>query len=84
MTDVAEQLQSEIAAHEQQWLQRLAQDPGQFAQVEQEIHHRFAQLADQASAAVLAQAGQQSALQQHEKKSWRHRLNRFVHGNGAR
>ena len=84
MGDVAERLQSEIAAHESQWLQRLSQDPGQFAQVEEEIHLRFAELADQASAAVLAKAGQQSALQPHQKKSWRQRLSRFVHRNGDR
>lgn len=84
MTDVAERLQSEIAAHEPQWLEKLGQDAGHLAQVEQEIHRRFAQLADQATAAVLAKAGQQSALQQQKKRSWRQRLSRFVHRSGVR
>ena len=61
-------IQSQLQRHQQLWAQRLAQDPGCFATLEQEVHLRFGQLADQLVASLLAGAAGQPALQEAAKK----------------
>jgi hypothetical protein len=43
-------------AAQQQWQERLAQDPAGFAQLEVEVHDHFRRLADLMTASLLAQA----------------------------
>jgi hypothetical protein len=42
-------------AAQQQWRERLAQNPASFAQVEVEVHDHFRRLADLMTASLLAQ-----------------------------
>jgi hypothetical protein len=64
LADIQRQLQQQ----QQHWAQRLAQDPGCFATLEQEVHLRFGRLADQFVASLLAGAADQPALQEAAKK----------------
>jgi hypothetical protein len=61
-------IQSQLQQQQQLWAQRLAQDPACFATLEQEVHLRFGQLADQLVASLLAGAAQQPALAESAKK----------------
>jgi hypothetical protein len=61
-------IQSQLQQLQQLWAQRLAQDPGCFATLEQEVHLRFGHLADQLVASLLAAAAQQPALAEAAKK----------------
>jgi hypothetical protein len=61
-------IQSQLQQQQQLWAQRLAQDPGCFATLEQEVHLRFGQLADQLVAGLLAGAAAQPALAEAAKK----------------
>ena len=51
------------------WSQRLNEDPASFGKVELEVHHTLQQAADQIVAGLLAQVGQQPALEDACKKS---------------
>ncbi len=48
-------IQQRLQAHPQEWLKALQQNPGGLANLEQEIHRVFAQMADQVVAGLLAQ-----------------------------
>jgi hypothetical protein len=61
-------IQAQLQQQQQMWAQRLAQDPACFAALEQEVHLRFGQLADQLVASLLARAADQPALQEAAKK----------------
>ena len=61
-------IQSQLQQQQQLWAQRLAQDPACFATLEQEVHLRFGQLADQLVASLLAGAAAQPALAEAAKK----------------
>ena len=61
-------IHSQLHQQQQQWAEQLAQDPACFAALEQEVHLRFAQLADQRVASLLAGVANQTALQQAAKK----------------
>ena len=61
-------IQSQLQQQQQLWAQRLAQDPACFATLEQEVHLRFGQLADQLVASLLAGASSQPALAEAAKK----------------
>jgi len=54
--DLTASLRTQLDALSQQWVNRLAQDPARFADVELEIHDQFRRLADQMTAGVLAKA----------------------------
>jgi len=84
MANVADQINSEVHAKQQHWLDTLAADPGRFAEVEQEIHLTFGKLADHTVAAVLAKASERPEMQGHQKKqSWISRLGRFARRRGG-
>ena len=61
-------IQAQLQQQQQLWAQRLAQDPACFATLEQEVHLRFGQLADQLVASLLAGAAAQPALAEAAKK----------------
>ncbi len=54
--DLTASLRTQLDSLSQQWVNRLAQDPARFADVEVEIHDQFRRLADQMTASVLAKA----------------------------
>lgn len=53
---VLAEIQQRLQARPQEWLKALQQNPGQFANLEKEIHHAFEQMADHVVAGLLAQA----------------------------
>ena len=61
-------IHSQLRQHQQRWAEKLAEDPAAFAALEQEIHLRFGQLADQLVASLLAGVAPQATLQQAAKK----------------
>jgi hypothetical protein len=64
---VAEILQR-LQAHPKEWLKALAQNLAGLANLEQEIHRTFAQMADRVVAGLLAQATADSAFADAAKK----------------
>jgi hypothetical protein len=56
------EIQQRLQAHPKQWLKALQQNPGGLANLEQEIHRTFAQMADRVVAGLLAQATADSAF----------------------
>jgi hypothetical protein len=63
-----QQIHEQLLDQQQRWADQLANDPASFAQLEPQVHHAFQQLADRLVASLLAQAGQQQALQEQAKK----------------
>jgi hypothetical protein len=61
---IAEQLQRK----QKEWLRLLRQHPRQFRELEEQIHQRFQEFADQLTASVLAEATASSAALDLEKK----------------
>ncbi len=59
---VLAEIQQRLLAQPHAWLQVLAHDPGCLAQLEQEIHVTFAQMADRVVAGLLAQATADAAF----------------------
>ena len=52
---VLAEIEQRLKTHPPQWLKALAQNPGGLANLEQEIHRTFAQMADRVVAGLLAQ-----------------------------
>ncbi len=65
---VLAEIQQRLQAHPQEWLKTLEQNPGSLANLEQEIHRAFAQMADRVVAGLLAQATADSAFADRAKK----------------
>jgi len=65
---VLAEIQQRLKAHPKEWLKALEQDPGGLADLEQEIHRIFAQMADRVVAGLLAQATADSAFADTAKK----------------
>lgn len=65
---VLAEIQQRLQAHPKEWLKALEQDPGNFANLEQEIHRAFAQMADRVMAGLLAQATADAAFADAAKK----------------
>jgi len=61
-------IQQRLQAHPKEWLKTLEQNPGALANLEQEIHREFAQMADRVVASLLAQATADSAFADTAKK----------------
>jgi hypothetical protein len=53
---VLAQIHQRLQARPKEWLKALQQDPGKFADLEQEVHQLFAQMADQVVAGLLAES----------------------------
>ena len=53
---VLTEIQQRLKAHPKEWLKALQQNPGSLANLEQEIHRAFAQMADRVVAGLLAEA----------------------------
>src|SRR4051812_15136297 len=65
-----EEIHFQLQQQQQLWTEKLAQDPSCFAALEQEVHLRFGQLADQFVAGLLAGFPTQPALQDAAKKKY--------------
>jgi hypothetical protein len=65
---VLAEIQQRLRAHPQKWLKTLEQNPGGLANLEQEIHRTFAQMADRVVAGLLAQATADAAFADTAKK----------------
>lgn len=65
---VLAEIQKRLQAHPKEWLKALEQNPGGFANLEQEIHLTFSQMADRVVAGLLAQATADSAFADAAKK----------------
>ena len=61
-------IHSQLQQQQHFWAEKLAQDPACFAALEQEVHLRFGQLADQLVASLLAGVANQAALQEAAQK----------------
>jgi hypothetical protein len=61
-------IHSQLQQQQRRWAEKLAHDPACFASLEQAIHLRFGQLADQLVASLLAGAANQPALPEAAKK----------------
>lgn len=59
---VLAEIQQRLQAHPKDWLKALEQNPGGLADLEQEIHRTFAQMADRVVAGLLAQATADAAF----------------------
>jgi len=68
LADLTGTLSRQIDGMKQRRLDRLKQDPANFAQIEAEIHDRFRSLADQMTASLLAEATTSGARAEPEKK----------------
>lgn len=53
---VLTEIQQGLKTRPQEWLRALQKDPGSLANLEQEIHGAFAQMADRVMAGLLAEA----------------------------
>ena len=53
---VLAEIQQRLRADPKEWLKALEQNPGGLANLEQEIHRAFSQMADRVVAGLLAQA----------------------------
>ena len=69
---VLAEIEQRLQAHPQEWLKALEQNPGNLANLEQEVHRAFAQMADRVVAGLLAQATANSAFADAAKKSSSH------------
>jgi hypothetical protein len=65
---IVAEIQERLKAHPKQWLKALAQNPGGLANLEQEIHRTFAQMADRVVAGLLAQTTADSTFADSAKK----------------
>jgi hypothetical protein len=63
-----EGIHSQLQQQQQLWADKLAQDPACFPSLEQEIHLRFGQLADQLVASLLAGAVREPTLDEAAQK----------------
>jgi uncharacterized membrane-anchored protein YhcB (DUF1043 family) len=63
-----QEIQGALAQQQQQWSERLANDPTTFAQLEPEIHNAFQHLADRCAAGLLVHAAAQAACADAAKK----------------
>jgi len=64
LTDIRQRLQGQP----KEWLKKLEQNPGGLANLEKEIHHAFAQMADRLVAGLLAEATVDPAFADTAKK----------------
>ena len=65
---VLAEIQQRLQARPKEWLKALQQNPGEFANLEKEIHHAFEQMADRVVAGLLAQATKPSEFADAAKK----------------
>jgi hypothetical protein len=65
---VLSEIRQRLKAHPKEWLKALQQNPGGLANLEQEIHHAFAQMADRVVAGLLAEATAAAAFADAAKK----------------
>jgi hypothetical protein len=69
LPDLLGAVQEKLNALKGRWSAQLGQNPSHFGEVEVEVHRAFQECADQVVAGLLAEVGQQSALEDACKKS---------------
>jgi hypothetical protein len=62
------EIRQRLQSHPKDWLQKMREDPGSFADLEKSIHQTFRQMADQVVAGLLAQATAPAAFADAAKK----------------
>jgi hypothetical protein len=65
---VLAEIQQRLQAHPKEWLKALEQNPSGLANLEQEIHRTFAQMADHVVAGLLAQTTADSTFAEAAEK----------------
>ncbi len=65
---IVAEIQQRLQAHPKEWLKALEKNPSNLANLEQEIHRAFSQMADRVVAGLLAQATADSAFADAAKK----------------
>ncbi|MGH6804624.1 MAG: hypothetical protein ACREC3_14850, partial [Methyloceanibacter sp.] len=65
---VLAEIQQRLQARPKEWLKALQQDAGKFADLEQEVHRLFAQMADQVVAGLVAETTAAAAFAATAKK----------------
>ena len=65
---VLAEIRQRLRARPKEWLKALQQNPGGLANLEQEVHRTFAQMADRVVAGLLAQMTADSAFADAAKK----------------
>jgi hypothetical protein len=65
---VLAEIQQRLQARPKEWLKKLEQNPSNLANLEQEIHRAFAQMADRVVAGLLAQATAATTFSETAKK----------------
>jgi hypothetical protein len=63
-----QEIRDELVSQQRIWAEKLGQDPACFADLEPQVHRTFQNYADRLVASLLAQAGQQPALEKQAKK----------------
>ena len=56
LDSVLAEIQQRLQSHPNEWLKSLQKNPGEFGNLEKEIHRAFGQMADRVVAGLLAQA----------------------------
>jgi hypothetical protein len=83
LNTAVEKIKTQLDQQPSQWLDELSNDPTHFAQLEQQVHLAFSQLADQLVAGLLAQASQKPSVQTAKKKSQPKRINHSARRKNA-
>ena len=68
LTQTLDDVQTRLRDQQAAWAEQLARDPASLAQLEVQVHHAFAQLADRMVAGLLAHAAGQPALAERAQK----------------
>jgi hypothetical protein len=68
VADCQAKIAEELGRKHREWLHKLRHQPRQFRQLEEQIHQRFQEFADQVVASVLAEATASSPVLDREKK----------------
>ncbi len=67
LAGIEQQVGGRVAQLKQQWLTQLSEHPEQFGQIELAVHETFGHLADELTAALLAEAGASEAFSARKK-----------------
>lgn len=64
----AREAKEDLCRQEREWLDRLAENPASFAEIEREVHARMRRHADVFVAGLLAKASEQPEMDEHVQK----------------
>jgi len=69
VSDLLARIAKQLEQNKKEWLREFRQRPGQFGTLEEQIHQRFQEMADQFVASMLAEATSASPELEREKKT---------------